>query len=213
MGISANHERELAIRARGGNRAAMAELLKAHDGWFHRHAFKYAGNGDRAQDLLQIIRLAALESVPTFDPDRGVRFLTYANYGIRQAINAFRNDNLIRLPVNPAQLKAGTVQKAACAKSMTSLDFAGVDGEGERPDPLEQQTEADPSAAPEYADDLEELGKALDLMDDRDRFILLERAAGYTLVEVAEDLGLTKEGLRQAEKRALRKLRELMAVA
>ena len=67
-------------------------------------------------------------------------------------------------------------------------------------------------------DELKQLGRLLDAIDERAAKILklrygLEGEDPMTLKEIGERIGLTRERVRQIEHEALNKLREAMAVA
>jgi RNA polymerase sigma-32 factor len=76
-------ELELARRARAGDHRAADELVQAHLRSVVKMAQRYRGYGIYLSDLIAEGNLGLLEAVTRFDPDRGLRFLTYARYWIR----------------------------------------------------------------------------------------------------------------------------------
>ena len=62
--ISAEHERDLILRAQAGDNAAAGELLRAHEGFIRQLAKRGSGDFD---DKLQDSRVAALKALKLFD--------------------------------------------------------------------------------------------------------------------------------------------------
>ena len=77
-------ERELFALARLDKRAREA-LIKNHLGLVHLVAKKYWGMP--YEDLVQEGCIGLLVAIERFDPERGYRFSTYANFWIRQSIS------------------------------------------------------------------------------------------------------------------------------
>ena len=83
-------ERELANRWRAnGDRAAADALVCSSLRYVVKLAGQYRGYGLRASDLVEEGMLGLLEAVRRFEPERGLRFMTYANYWIRAYMLAF----------------------------------------------------------------------------------------------------------------------------
>ena len=79
-------ERRTLERAVGEGEEARAELIAAHLRLVVRIARQYTSRGVSLLDLIQEGNLALLEAAEHFDPERGVRFATYATWWIRHAI-------------------------------------------------------------------------------------------------------------------------------
>jgi RNA polymerase primary sigma factor len=77
-------------------------------------ATHHRGRGLALEDLIQEGSLGLRHAAERFDPDRGLRFSTYATWWIRQAISrAVANDGrLVRLPVHVAH-RFGQIRRAA----------------------------------------------------------------------------------------------------
>jgi RNA polymerase sigma-32 factor len=83
-------ERELANRWRvNGDRAAADALVCSSLRYVVKLAGQYRGYGLRASDLVEEGMLGLLEAVRRFEPERNLRFMTYANYWIRAYMLAF----------------------------------------------------------------------------------------------------------------------------
>lgn len=76
-------ELALARRFRDGDEAAGQTLVESHLRSVVKIAHKYRGYGIYLSDLIAEGNLGLLEAVRRFEPERGLRFLTYARYWIR----------------------------------------------------------------------------------------------------------------------------------
>lgn len=83
--LSAVEERELARRwRRTGDQAALARLVEGHIGQVVKTAVKDFGrSGASRRDLIQEGHVGLLIAARRFDPERGLRLSTYANFWIR----------------------------------------------------------------------------------------------------------------------------------
>jgi RNA polymerase sigma-32 factor len=105
--LTAEEEQALA-RARGGDRASsLARLVTANLGFVVKVALEYRRCGLSAADLIQEGNIGLLKAAERFDPDRNVRFLTYAAPWIRASILAFimRSFSLVRVGTTEASKK------------------------------------------------------------------------------------------------------------
>jgi RNA polymerase sigma-32 factor len=83
-------ERELAMRWRlQGDRSAADALVCSSLRYVVKLAGQYRGYGLRASDLVEEGMVGLLEAVRRFEPERNLRFMTYANYWIRAYMLAF----------------------------------------------------------------------------------------------------------------------------
>ncbi|MEM9491905.1 MAG: sigma-70 family RNA polymerase sigma factor [Myxococcota bacterium] len=81
---SREEELELARRWReNGDRRARRRLVESHLRSVIKLALKYRGYGIYLSDLIAEGNLGLLEALNRFEPQRGLRFLTYARYWIR----------------------------------------------------------------------------------------------------------------------------------
>jgi RNA polymerase sigma-B factor len=63
---------------RSGDRRLREELVMAHQELARHCVRRYAGRGERVEDLLQVALLGLVKAVDRFDPNRGVVFSTFA---------------------------------------------------------------------------------------------------------------------------------------
>lgn len=86
--LTAEEERQLGARVRGGDQEASWRLVESNLRFVVSMAKKYARSGYPMHELINEGNLGLIEAAGRFDPDRGVRFVTYAGWWVRQAILA-----------------------------------------------------------------------------------------------------------------------------
>jgi RNA polymerase sigma-32 factor len=100
------YEADLARRWRDDqDAAALHEIIEAHIRLVVRIASKFKGYGLPVGDLIQEGNTGLLEAATRFDPDRNVRFSTYATWWILAAMQEYivRNSSIVRIGTTPAQ--------------------------------------------------------------------------------------------------------------
>lgn len=134
--ISPEKEIELGKRAQAGDEDAVMELARANLRFVISVAKKYQNRGVSLADLIQEGNVGLVTAARKFDPDQGVKFISYAVWWIRQAILASlaNHGRSVRVPLNRAS------------------DLARIFRERER---LKQELGRDPT--------LEEVAEAADL--------------------------------------------------
>ena len=100
--LSAQQEVAIARRVRGGDPEAMQELVKRNLRFVISVAKKYQNRGLALTDLIGEGNVGLLTAARKFDPDQGVKFISYAVWWIRQAILAAlaRQGRTVRVPLN-----------------------------------------------------------------------------------------------------------------
>jgi RNA polymerase primary sigma factor len=86
--LTADEEKDLGVRARSGDEKAFLKLIESNLRFVVAMAKKYSRSGHPLHELINEGNLGLIEAASRFDPDRGVRFITYASWWIRQAILA-----------------------------------------------------------------------------------------------------------------------------
>jgi RNA polymerase primary sigma factor len=100
--LSAQQEIAIARLVRAGDEEAMQELVKRNLRFVISVAKKYQNRGMALTDLIGEGNLGLLTAARKFDPDHGVKFISYAVWWIRQAILASlaRYGRTVRVPLN-----------------------------------------------------------------------------------------------------------------
>src|SRR5215475_8311559 len=86
--LTPEEEKEMGVRVQKGDEEAFRRLIEANLRFVVAMAKKYARSGYPLHELINEGNLGLIEAVSRFDPSRGVRFITYASWWIRQAILA-----------------------------------------------------------------------------------------------------------------------------
>lgn len=100
--LSAEEEKDLAIRMEEGDEEAKKRLAEANLRLVVSIAKRYVGRGMLFLDLIQEGNLGLIKAVEKFDYRKGFKFSTYATWWIRQAITRAIADQArtIRIPVH-----------------------------------------------------------------------------------------------------------------
>lgn len=79
---------------------AKRELVETFDGLAQRLARRFGGRGVALDDLVQVARYGLLKAIDRFDPDRGIRFSTFAGRTIIGEIKHYFRDQSwsVRVP-------------------------------------------------------------------------------------------------------------------
>jgi len=98
----AAEERELARRARTGDKEAAERLVTANLRFVISYVKKYQGRGLGLAELVCIGNEGLLKAVKKFDPDKGVKFISYAVWWIRQTVlqALAEQTRSVRIPLN-----------------------------------------------------------------------------------------------------------------
>ncbi|MDJ0991988.1 MAG: RNA polymerase factor sigma-32 [Dinoroseobacter sp.] len=238
---------------------ALHRLITAYMRLAISMAAKFKRYGAPMNDLIQEAGLGLMKAADKFDPDRGVRFSTYAVWWIKASIQDYvmRNWSMVRtgstssqksLFFNMRRVQARLEREAAAVgenldkhqlRQMIATEvgvplhdvemmegrLAGSDyslnatqsTEDEGREWIDTLEDASPQASEtvEEDHDLETLRgwlvTAMDALNDRERFIVRERKLRddpRTLESLGQELGLSKERVRQLEAAAFGKMRK-----
>jgi RNA polymerase primary sigma factor len=98
----AAEERRLARLAQKGDEAAAERLVTANLRFVISYVKKYQGHGLDLSELVAIGNEGLLKAVRKFDPDQGVKFISYAVWWVRQAVlkALAEQTRSVRIPLN-----------------------------------------------------------------------------------------------------------------
>ncbi|MBW2208306.1 MAG: RNA polymerase sigma factor RpoH [Deltaproteobacteria bacterium] len=106
--LSAEEEHALAVRLQTGNDLdAARQLVMSHLRFVVRVARGYNGYGLQLADLIQEGNIGLMKAVKRFDPDAGVRLVSYAVHWVRAEMHEFilRNWRIVKVATTKAQRK------------------------------------------------------------------------------------------------------------
>jgi len=140
--LAGDEEKELARRIANGDQEAVQRLVEANLRFVVSYCKRYRGLGLSFLDLIHEGSLGLMEAAKRFDPDRNVKFISYAVWWVRQAIfHALSEQHRIfRLP----QKLSGQVSKVGNAREKLAgeLDRAPTTAElAKRTDLSEHEVE------------------------------------------------------------------------
>ncbi|MBB04327.1 RNA polymerase factor sigma-32 [Pseudooceanicola sp.] len=241
------------------NEAALHRLVTAYMRLAISMASKYRRYGAPMNDLIQEAGLGLMKAADKFDPDRGVRFSTYAVWWIKASIqdHVMRNWSMVRTGSTSSQKSLffnmrrvqAQVEREAMGRGETLdkhqlyqmiatevgvplRDVEMMDGRLSGSDFSLNATQSMEDEGREWIDTLEDdcaqaaevveerhdrmrlrawLAEALSALNDRETLIVRERKlrdAPRTLESLGQELGLSKERVRQLEAAAFKKMRK-----
>ena len=236
--LTQKEEIALARKVRAGDQECMQELVKRNLRFVISVAKKYQNRGLPLTDLIGEGNVGLLTAARKFDPDQGVKFISYAVWWIRQAILASlaRQGRTVRVPLNrtaeylrqtlrreptPEEIADATKLSLEVVQSLAALNTGDVrldaplDPDGDR-SLIERFIAEDLPDTEDQAMDRflsDEIESALNTLQRRDAKVLrlyfgLDGGREHTLEEIGGMLGVTRERVRQLRDRALKRLRE-----
>jgi RNA polymerase primary sigma factor len=244
--LTAAQEKELGRRIQQGDQEALQRLVEANLRFVVSYGKRYRGLGLSFLDIIHEGSLGLMEAAKRFDPERNVKFISYAVWWVRQAIfhALAEHSRVFRLPQKlsgqiskvgsarqrlAAELeRAPTTEEVAAKTALTekevenlmkvagddlSLSTAvGEDGKMELGDTLEQETIPSVEIELIRSSFEEQIRAMVDELEGKEREVIsmrfgLDGEEPRTLQEIGEELGLSRERIRQIESKAKEKLR------
>jgi RNA polymerase primary sigma factor len=204
--LSRSDEVRLARLAACGDEAAKRRLVEANLRLVVAIARRYRGMGLDLLDLIQEGNVGLIAAVDRYDWRRDVKFATFASWWIRRDIcrALSTKSRLIRLPLHVAQ----SAELRRAEPRPISLSEPVADGDVRFEDLLSDDGEGDPAR---LVQDGPDATIVLSRLSARGRRILelrygLNGRRPRTLSDVASELGVSRERIRQLERKTLLEL-------
>lgn len=200
--LSADEERKLSARIKAGDERALSKLVEANLRFVVAIARQYQGKGLAMEDMVSEGNIGLMKAAAKFDAERGLRFVNYAVAFVRQQIEkALKMESAEQRVENVRDGQTRSVDAPLGSKSNVNLLSVLVDGSSPLADERVYSTAA--AAAVEYA---------LRCLDEREGKVVNAyfgiNQDNLTMAEIADDLGLKRERVRQIRDRAVRRLRK-----
>lgn len=209
--LSDAEEQELARRIAGGDEDAVRELAAANLRYVVSLANQYSRRGLGLEDLVSEGNIGLLKAAAKFGKKAGKRFVAFAAPYIRQSMeNAIESQvGLYKVPAKEAtpgdqrQKMPLSVDEPLPVGSNTNFNLLSIieNGDAEQADELVHRNGLS-----------EAMALAIDVLDERERAVITRYFAldtpARTMAEIASELGLKRERVRQIRDKALRKLRK-----
>jgi RNA polymerase primary sigma factor len=207
--LSNEEERQLAERIAQGDERALSKLIEANLKFVVTVARQYKGQGVAMEDLVSEGNIGLMKAAAKFDASKGVRFVNYAVVHIRQAIEK-AIDQQAGLYQVPKDVKQDLARQQSIPVSVdaplghrTNMSLLSVLVNKDAP-------LADERVHSEAIEDAIEY--ALGTLDARERQVVNAffgvDQENETMAEIAEDMELKRERVRQIRDKAVRKLRK-----
>ena len=243
--LTADQEKELGRRIQNGDKEALKTMIESNLRFVVSYVKRYKGMGLGLLDLINEGNLGLIEAAKRFDPNRNVKFISYAVWWIRQAvIHALSQYSRI---YNIPQKLSDQISEMKKVRSRLKKDLGQ--------EPTREEIARQMKVTQEEIEDLELLGRQnvslsdkyfdddsteigdkikdtlspsveyeiikgsienqireiLKGLDEKEAFVLKLRFGladdkTHTLQEIGDILNLTRERIRQIEKKAMHKL-------
>ena len=205
-------ETALARRALAGDKDAINKLVESNLRFAVQVAKQYQGMGLELEDLIGYANFGLFEAAKRFDPDRGVKFISFAVWYVRAELQKCLNDmsRVVRIPSHKTMTEG---------KEFSTLSTSKKVGDDE-----ESETYADRYMAGEQAKATHEivdmkqmLSVALDTLKPKQRdavkmFYGIDREYPMHMEHIAEELNVTGERARQLVRQGECALRNVKGV-
>lgn len=225
QGLDRETEAKLAVLARDhGDDVARNRLVESHLGLVKRMASAFARRGANFDDLVQEGNMALMRAAQTFEPERNIRFATYAAYWIRshmQRYLASLRSHQYGAPASVAYsggMSRGGQGRRRLVRTASLDQPLSADGNQNLVDTLASELntpEEDVQRAEARTRVRDALAKAFDELDDKRAAIVIKRRLladdPETLAEIGDELNLSREGARLLELRLIKRVRSAFA--
>ncbi len=229
---------ELIALAQSGDRGAGEQLITENSGLIWSVARRFLGRGTEADDLYQLGCLGFIKAVEGFDLEFGTQFSTYAVPKIAGEIRRFLRDDgavkvsrslkeqaatvkVTRSHLTSALGREPTILEISRQTGLTPEEIALAENATACTESINRQTGEDGFSLENILTDTEteevlveriSLRQAIEKLPERERMVIqLRYFHGLTQDRTSQVLRVSQVQVSRIEKKALQKLRELMA--
>ena len=199
--LTEEQERQLAARIQKGDERALNRLIEANLRLVVATARPYQGNGTSIDDLISEGNIGLMKAAAKFNPEgRNIRFVGYAVPIIRRQIEK----SLSQQTLQPQPLSVG--------KGGVSLDAPlGIKPNMSLLSVLADNRQPSTDSRLYNSTQLEMIERALSSLNEREKSVITAyfgiNQENATMAEIAEDMGLKRERVRQIRDRAVRRMK------
>ena len=202
--ISREKEKTLLIKAKEGDLDAQNEILTANLRFVFNIASRYKGNGAAISDLISEGNLGLIKAIQKFDTSKNVKFISYAVWWVRNSMQEFIRK---RQACWNAEKDEDTLNTPYVTNKIPDSEDEWV----EKRDVI-LSDEEDEAKRELHKNQRRVIEKLMSKLEGREKYIVeqyygINIKKGKNLEELGNELGITKERVRQIKKGALNKLR------
>jgi RNA polymerase sigma factor (sigma-70 family) len=208
--MSRDTERELIAAAQAGSLKARNAVIEANLRFAMQVARQYQGNGLSIEDLIGFANIGLFEAVERFNPDKNVKFTTFAVWYIRAELQKALNDlsRVVRIPSH----RTGT-------EEYSTKSIHTPVGEDENKETwADRHLESEATLSRRDIDDLRfDLQRALAQLPEKQRealtrFYGIDREYAQCMEQIAEELNVSNERARQLVRAAETSIKTLPGI-
>jgi RNA polymerase primary sigma factor len=236
--ISPEEEKALCARIKnGGDDRARQRLVEGNLRFVVSAAKQYQGSGLELMDLINEGNVGLVKASQFFDPEKGIRFISFAVWWIRQAIleSVKEKGRIVKLPLNQINAQRKISRKMddiMKEQGFTSSDLAATEL-GLEPEKYRTQSSVSLStplgedeftlgdtlsdgllsdAAMDKLSLVKQLAEVLNTLDPREKYVIsswfgINGEQTRSRTDVAKELGVSEERIEQIFHKGIRKLK------
>ena len=230
--LTREHEYELAKEMLNGDKQAKETLINSNLKFVVRVAIKYQNRGLSLSELISEGNLGLIKAIEKFDPERGIKLISYAVWWIKHKIliALAEKTNVVKIP-----LSINTTLTKERIKNAKSRQKQVIDTDNEMSYVMYNDTAYSDISIDEKFNEfllnecmkseitdpvtllykerlLNTINKSIQSLEPREAFILksyfgLDGYPEKNFVEIASGFDITRERVRQLQKKALQKIK------